>query len=385
VTVTVNGDLTNEANETFSVNLTLPLNATIAHGQGVGTITNDDPVPSLSVSDVTVTEGNGGTSPAAFVISLSSPSGQTVSVGYATADGSATAGSDYVTTFGTLTIPPGSAGGTASVDVVGDLAYEPNESFLLNLSAPLNATLLDDQGTGTITNDDSPPTVSIGDVVVPRGPSGTTTAVFPVTLSAATYQTVGVDFSTADGTATAGTDYVATSGGLSIPPGTTTGAINVAVNGSAGPGGKTFFVNLASPTNAGLGDAQGRATLTVAGQAFYAVAPCRVVDTRNAAQGAPALVANTSRSFAIAGSCGVPATAKAVSVNVTVTGPTGSGDLRLYPSGTTLPLVSAINYAAGRTRANSAVVALGTGALTARCDQAVGTVHFILDVNGYFE
>jgi hypothetical protein len=86
----------------------------------------------------------------------------------------------------------------------------------------------------------------------------------------------------------------------------------------------------------------------------------------------------------VAGRCAIPAGAKAVSANVTVTGPTSSGNLRLHPPGP-LPLVSAVNYAAGQTRANSAVAGLGQGELAVRCDQAAGSVHFILDVNGYFE
>jgi hypothetical protein len=118
---------------------------------------------------------------------------------------------------------------------------------------------------------------------------------------------------------------------------------------------------------------------------FYTVTPCRLVDTR-AADG-PALAGGTSRTFVLTGKCDLPATAKAVSVNVTVTQPTSPGNLRLYPGGTTLPLVSAINYSPGQTRANNAVVALGAaGDLAVRCGQAAGSsTHFILDVNGYFE
>ncbi len=118
---------------------------------------------------------------------------------------------------------------------------------------------------------------------------------------------------------------------------------------------------------------------------FNTVSPCRLVDTRTT--DAPALAGGASRTFVLAGKCGIPASAKAVSVNVTITQPTAPGDLRLYPGGTTLPLVSAINYSPGQTRANSAVVVLGAaGDVAVRCDQAAGTsTHFILDVNGYLE
>ncbi len=102
--------------------------------------------------------------------------------------------------------------------------------------------------------------------------------------------------------------------------------------------------------------------------------------------GGPALAASTSRVFVIAGQCGIPATALSVSVNVTITQPTAGGDLRLYPAGSALPPTSTINYRIGQTRANNAVVSLGAaGDLGIRCDQTAGTVHFILDVNGYFQ
>ncbi|HEY7514092.1 MAG TPA: hypothetical protein VIC87_06420, partial [Vicinamibacteria bacterium] len=90
--------------------------------------------------------------------------------------------------------------------------------------------------------------------------------------------------------------------------------------------------------------------------------------------------------FTVVGQCSLPASAKAISVNVAVTEPSVTGNLRLYPAGTDSPLVASINYAAGQTRANNAIVSLNpSGAFTVRCSQASGTVHLILDVNGYFE
>lgn len=83
---------------------------------------------------------------------------------------------------------------------------------------------------------------------------------------------------------------------------------------------------------------------------------------------------------------GVPVGAKALSVNIAVTSPTAGGNLRLYPAGSPLPTVSAINYSADQTRANNAIATLSDdGRLTVRCAQASGTAHFILDVNGYFQ
>ena len=121
---------------------------------------------------------------------------------------------------------------------------------------------------------------------------------------------------------------------------------------------------------------------------FYTVSPCRVLDTRNPTgpYGGPAIAANTSRTFAFGGRCGIPTTAKAASLNVTVTQPTAGGYVRLYPSGASMPLVSSVNYSAGRTRGNSASVGLGTNTgLVVRCDQSSGNVHVIIDVNGYYQ
>jgi hypothetical protein len=121
---------------------------------------------------------------------------------------------------------------------------------------------------------------------------------------------------------------------------------------------------------------------------FFTVTPCRLIDTRNAdgEYGGPALVAASDRTFDIvSGPCGIPATASAISVNVTVTGATAAGNLRLFPAGVTAPSVSTINYTPGVTRANNAIVRLSElGELAVRCAPA-GTVHFILDVNGYFQ
>jgi hypothetical protein len=123
---------------------------------------------------------------------------------------------------------------------------------------------------------------------------------------------------------------------------------------------------------------------------FYTVAPCRLVDTRNAAgpRGGPALAAASTRSFPVTDACGVPATATSLSVNVAAVGPAAAGYVTVYRGGAdTAPLASTVNFAAGATRANNAIVAVavdGTGTINAKNGSA-GTVHFVLDVNGYFE
>jgi hypothetical protein len=149
VTVTVNGDTEVEPSETFFVNLSNPTNAVIADGQAVGAITNDD-LPAVSIDDVTVTEGGTAT----FTVSLSQPSPQTVDVEYATADGSAIAGSDYTQSSGTVTFPPGTVTQSLTVAVLEDTTAEPSEAFFVNLSNPINATTGDGQGQATVVDDD---------------------------------------------------------------------------------------------------------------------------------------------------------------------------------------------------------------------------------------
>jgi hypothetical protein len=114
-------------------------------------------LPSLSISDATVTEGNAGTVSAVFTVSLSATSTQPVTVAYATVNGSAVAGTDYVAAGGTLTFAPGTLTQTVMVTVNGDTLPEPDETFFVNLSSSTNATIADAQGRGTIRNDDTSP------------------------------------------------------------------------------------------------------------------------------------------------------------------------------------------------------------------------------------
>jgi FtsP/CotA-like multicopper oxidase with cupredoxin domain len=127
---------------------------------------------------------------------------------------------------------------------------------------------------------------------------------------------------------------------------------------------------------------------SVAGASFFSLEPCRIADTRNAngPLGGPALVGGAIRDFPTAPVCGVPFSAKAVAVNVTVVLPTADGYLTLYPAGTSLPLASTINFRTGIVRANNAVIPLGTaGQVSVFCGMPSGTTDFVLDVTGYFE
>ena len=128
--------------------LSNPGNATITTAIGTGTITDNDPLPSIVINDVSQTEGNAGTTNANFTVTLSAPSGRNVTVNYATANSTAVQPGDYTTTSGTLTFTPGQVTKTVSVPVVGDVLDEIDEAFFVNLSVPTNATIADSQGSG---------------------------------------------------------------------------------------------------------------------------------------------------------------------------------------------------------------------------------------------
>jgi len=224
----------------------------------------EGPFPDINIGDVTVKEGNSGTVNATFIVSLSSTTGRTVTVNYATADNTATAPSDYIAAAGTLSFVPGTSTQTITVTVNGDTLVEPTETFYVNLSGAVNATIADGQGKGTITNDDSAviPSLSINDVVVTEGNSGTKNAVFTVSLSAASSETVTVRYATANGSATAPSDYVATSGTLSFAPGIISRTVTVAVKGDTlVEPNETFFVNLTGASGATIADGQGKGTI----------------------------------------------------------------------------------------------------------------------------
>jgi ribosomal protein L35AE/L33A len=263
VTVPIVGDTLDEANETFQVNLSGPVNAMIVDSQGIGTITDNDAAPSLAINNVTVTEGNTGSVTATFTVTLSAVSGQTVTVNYATANATATAPADYTSASGSVSFAPGTTTSTFAVAVIGDTLDETNETFQANLTGPVNATIADTQGIGTITDNDPTPSLVINNVTVTEGNTGTVSAVFTVTLSAASGQTVTVNYATANGTASSASDYITTSGTLTFAASATTQTITVPVRGDTlVEANETFVVNLSGASNATIADTQGVGTIT---------------------------------------------------------------------------------------------------------------------------
>lgn len=263
-TVAITDDAMDEANETINLTLGSPTGGMTlgTPNKAVLTIADNDSSPALSVGNVTLTEGSSGALYATFNVTLSAPSGKTVTVKYATANATATAPADYEARAGTLSFAPGQTSRTLTVGVRGDTLDEANETFLVNLSTPLNATIADAQGIGTITDNDPVPGLSIGNVTVTEVDAGTVNATLTVKLSAASGKGVTVNYATANGTASSSGDYVAKSGTLSFAAGQTTATIVVQVRGDLlKEANETFFVNLSAPVNATLADGQGQVTI----------------------------------------------------------------------------------------------------------------------------
>ena len=155
VPVSIVDDALHEEDETFSLRLSNAFNAVIADVRGVATILDNDPLLTLAAGDCQHTEG-GANAPCTFSIRLEGTGTQAVTVGYATADGTATAGVDYEAATGTLTFPPGTPSRTIPVTVLGDTKIELHETFTVNLSNPVGGAIVDGTGEGTILDDDAP-------------------------------------------------------------------------------------------------------------------------------------------------------------------------------------------------------------------------------------
>ena len=371
IEVPIVGDNVYEADEAFTVKLTNPDGITLQSDTATIEILNDDPLPDLALANVEVVEDNG---TAQFTLSLSNPSSRTVTLDYATVDGSAVAGSDYQTSFGTITFEPGETSQTIEVELIDDSIYELTEAFtiefsnptgatlpeanesvtatiiendelpalsinsvvategvdssadfvvtldqpaavsvtveylltyssvdssgvgtssgtitfepgeisrtvvsipvvednidrldqnyLVELSNPVNASIVTGQGTATITDNDPTPQLSVADYFINEGNDGTSEVVYTVALDNPSDREITVDYFTADGTATADVDYLAGSGTITFAPGETSKTVTIAVTGdNLDEVNETFWLNLDNATNAVISELQG--TLTI--------------------------------------------------------------------------------------------------------------------------
>src|SRR5437667_412255 len=183
---------------------------------------------------------------------------------YATADDTAkVSDSDYTAASGTLTLDPGQTAKSGSVLVNGDTTSETDEAFFVNLDTPTNATIADAQGVGTVLNDDTQPTITINDVRHSKGTARHTSYDTTFSLSNSSYQPVTVHYATADDTAkVSDSDYTAASGTLTFDPGQTAQTVTLLFpTRRSSDLDEAFFVNLDTPTNATIADAQGVGTV----------------------------------------------------------------------------------------------------------------------------
>ena len=273
LTVVVRGDVIDEADEDFFLELGNLSGATFADGgltaRAQGIIDDQDGAGlnrALFVDDPVIVEGDTGVRTAEFTVRLSEPSNEIVSVKFTTAPGTATSGVDYIPLSGTLTFLPGQTEAAVQVDVLGDTVVEASETFLLVLSEPQGAALAEggsgSAGIARILDDDaggnSDPAISIdnGQIIEldNTGVNGNRGMEFVVRLSAPSSQTVTVNFVTSDGTAAvADGDYFANTGTVTFAPGETLQSFVVTARGDVlVEPDETFVVTLSNPLNATL-------------------------------------------------------------------------------------------------------------------------------------
>ena len=249
-----------------------------------GTLTGGQVVkaqPSLSINDVSTTEGNAGTKVLNFTVTLSAASNLTVTANYATADGTATAPTDYAAIASTLlTFNPGDTSKTVAVTINGDTAFEPDETFTVNLSNPVNATISDNQGLGTIQNDD----VVGGLISFSQANTNVSEITGLVTLTVVrsndVSQAVNVDYATDDtgastncaalntGLAAQRCDYTTMLGTLKFAANETQKTIDIPINLDAyTEGPEIFTVKLTNPTGGAVLAIPSTATVTISDSA----------------------------------------------------------------------------------------------------------------------
>jgi endonuclease/exonuclease/phosphatase family metal-dependent hydrolase len=257
----------------FSPSLPLPagvdLEWTVRGENEAGPGPESDPVPfrvvdpaagpSITIADASVAEGAG---TATLTLSLSAPASTDVTVGFRALAGTARAGADFTEVSGTVSFPQNVTSQTVSVPIAADALDEANEILFVALTNAVGATIGDWVAEVTILDDDPPPTVSIGDITLMEGNSGTREAVLQVSLSVPSGLPVTVPYATRNGSATTPEDYLAASGVLAFAEGETTKTVPVAVVGdTVWEQAETVFVDLGGPTNAVIADGEGRISI----------------------------------------------------------------------------------------------------------------------------
>jgi hypothetical protein len=258
VSVPVKSDQLQEGPEKFSLRLRKPAGARVGDGTGVATIVDDDPVPGIFAGDATVTEGSAALVP----ITLANPTTKSVTVSFATGDGTATAGTDYTAASGTLTFAPGDTTESVTFPTAGNGLDQSDRSLSVTLSGPSNGVIIDGTASVTIIDDD-PIAISVSSDSVDEASAGSIIAQFDVTLSAPSTQTISVNYTTTDGSAVAPADYSPAFGTLTFVPGDMVETIPVEVIDDGDyESTEGFTMDLTGPVNASISDGSGAGTIT---------------------------------------------------------------------------------------------------------------------------
>ncbi|MEE9326674.1 MAG: lamin tail domain-containing protein [Cocleimonas sp.] len=285
------GDVQVESDESFSVDLSNPVAASILDAQGIATISNDDSTQ-ISINDISENESDSGNVSYIFTISINNPSDTDITVDYATADGSLLADgsatavdNDYITIPITQAIiTAGSLSTQVVVQVIGDNTVEENERFFVNLSNSSGAGFFNNQGIGTIVNDDQAQ-LSIDDVTHNEGDSGNTSYTFTISIDNPSNTDITVDYETADGSlpaddsaTTADSDYIGivpTQATISAGETSTTIIIQT-IGDTQVENNERFFINLSNSVGATIIDAQGIASISNDDAAGFSISPTTV-------------------------------------------------------------------------------------------------------------
>ncbi|MBD2667439.1 polymorphic membrane protein [Richelia sinica FACHB-800] len=254
-------DVNFEGNETVTLTLSTATGYVVgSSNSGTVTITDNDLQPRISINDVALTEGNSGTKTANFTVQLSNPSFQPVTVTYQTVNATATANSDYINQIGTITFNPGETSKTIGIVINGDTITEADETFKVLLYSPVNATITDAEGIGTIINDELP-LLTVNNVTVVEGLDNN--AIITFTLSTVSNQAINVNYSTTGVTATANSDFTPVSGTLTIPANTSTATLAIPIiNNNVNEANETFNLVLSNPVGVALANNTAVITIT---------------------------------------------------------------------------------------------------------------------------
>ena len=256
IAIRVDDDSLHEPDETFAIRFSAPSGVTLRDDEAIGTIVDDDSVPELAVEDASAEEG---AREILFTANLSNGSGTPVSVEWETVDGTAESGDDYTGATGTLTVAAGAQSATVSIEVQDDRLHERDETFAIRFSAPSGVTLGDDEAIGTILDDDPVPELRVRDA---NASENAREVVFAAKLSAPSALPVTVRWRTSDDGASAGADYTASEGVLSIPAGRRDARVAVPLlDDRLDEPDETFTVELSEPTGVTLANTRAVGTI----------------------------------------------------------------------------------------------------------------------------